>query len=74
MQLSDRQITNFLFAVEGVGILFVGIFLVAYLGGLPTTVVLHSESAFRIPLMVLGALLLVLVLVAIVLAVLLKKK
>ena len=44
--------------------MFVGIFLAAYLGGLPTTAVLHSEAAFRIPLFIFGSVLLFLVLSA----------
>ena len=73
MRLSDKQTAKFLFAVQGIGAVFVGIFLAAYLGGLPTTAVLHSEPAFRIPLYILGVTLLVLVLSALVLAVLSKK-
>jgi hypothetical protein len=65
---------SFLFAAEGVGAAFVGIFLAAYLAGLPTTVVYHSEPAFRIPLSTLGAFLLVMVFVAFVLAALSKKE
>jgi hypothetical protein len=57
MKLSDKKINKFLFAVQGLGAVFVGIFLVAYLGGLPSTAVLHSEPAFRIPLFIFGALL-----------------
>jgi hypothetical protein len=63
----------FLFATQGVGAAFVGIFLAAYLAGLPTTAVFHSEPAFRIPLTILGAVLLVMVLSAFVLAALSKK-
>ena len=55
MRLSDRKINKFFFAVQGLGAVFVGIFLAAYLGGLPTTAVLHSEAVFRIPLFILGA-------------------
>jgi F0F1-type ATP synthase assembly protein I len=73
LKLSDKQINTFLFAAQGVGAVFVGIFLAAYLTGLPTTVVFHSEPAFRIPLTILGAVLLVMVLLASVLAVLSKK-
>ena len=58
MRLSDKKINRFLFAVQGVGAVFVGIFLAAYLGGLTTTAVLHSEAAFRIPLFIFGAVLL----------------
>jgi hypothetical protein len=57
LKLSDKKINRFLFAVQGVGAVFVGIFLAAYLGGLPSTAVLHSEPAFRIPLFILGAVL-----------------
>jgi len=63
-----------LFAAQGVGAVFVGIFLAAYLAGLPSTVVFHSEPAFRIPLIIFGAVLLVIVLSAFVLAVISKKK
>lgn len=63
----------FMFATEGIGAVFVGIFLAAYLGGLPSTAVLHSEPAFRIPLSILGAVLLVLALSAVFIAVLSKK-
>jgi hypothetical protein len=73
LRLSDKQTAKFLFAVQGIGAVFVGIFLAAYLGGLPTTAVLHSEPAFRIPLYIFGVVLLVLVLSALVLAVLSKK-
>lgn len=73
MRLSDRRTATFLFALQGVGAVFVGIFLAAYLGGLPSTAVLHSEPVFRIPLFIFGAVLLVLVLSALVLAVLSKK-
>jgi hypothetical protein len=62
--LSDKKVTKFLFIAQGVGAVFVGIFLAAYLGGLPTTAVLHSEPAFRIPLFIVGAVLLFLVLSA----------
>ena len=68
MRLTDEQTAKFLFAVQGIGAVFVGIFLAAYLGSLPTTAVLHSEPAFRIPLTILGVALLILVLSAFVLA------
>jgi len=72
--LSEKQITVFLFATEGVGAAFVGIFLAAYLAGLPTTAVFHSEPAFRIPLIILGILLLAMVLSAFAIATLSKKE
>lgn len=70
MQLSNSLLQKYLYVVEGVGAVFVAFFLVAYLGGLPTTNVLHALPAFRIPLMGFGAALLVLILVGVVLAVL----
>jgi Zn-dependent protease with chaperone function len=68
LQLTDKQGSNFLFATQGVGAIFVGIFLAAYLGGLPSTNVLHSEAAFRIPLTILGVVLLVLILATVIVA------
>jgi hypothetical protein len=73
LRLSEKGITAFLFVAQGVGGIFVGIFLAAYLAGIPSTAVFHSEPAFRIPLLVLGAVLLVIVLSAFVLAVLSEK-
>ena len=71
MKLSDAKINKFLFAAEGAGAVFVGLFLVAYLAGLPGTAVLHSEPALRIPLAIVGAVLVFLVLLpALVIAVL----
>jgi F0F1-type ATP synthase assembly protein I len=72
--LSEKQVNTFLFAAEGIGAAFVGIFLAAYLAGIPTTAVFHSEPAFRIPLTILGIILLVMVLSAFVLSAVSKKK
>jgi hypothetical protein len=52
--------------VEGLGAAFVGVFLAAYFSGLlvaclesqPLTMVLHSEPVFRVPLFLVGGLLL----------------
>jgi type IV secretory pathway TrbL component len=75
--LNDKKLTSFLFVFEGVGAVFVAVFLAAYLGGLfytPQTTVLHSEPAFRIPLTIFGAAYLVLVLASIIIAVYVRKK
>ncbi|MGD6806598.1 MAG: hypothetical protein ACQCN4_06530 [Candidatus Bathyarchaeia archaeon] len=72
MELPQKRLTKFLYVIEAVGAVFVGIFLIAYLGGLPTTAVLHSEPAFRIPLFILGAVLVELAVGAAVAAALLK--
>jgi len=73
LRLSEKQITTFLFAVQSVGAAFVGIFLAAYLAGLPTTTVYHEDPIFRIPLIILGVILLAMMLSAFVLAALSKK-
>ena len=65
MQSNDRITKIFLITLEGTGAIVVGIFLVAYLGGMfmdPSTTVLHMNPAFRFPLIVSGAALLVLIL------------
>jgi len=72
MELSDKRVINFLLTIQGVGAIFVGIFLAAYLAGLPTTAVLHSELAFRVPLAIFGLLLIFLVLSCLVVAMLRK--
>lgn len=68
MQLPSSGIEKYLYLVEGVGAVFVAIFLGAYLAGLPTTNVLHSDPIIRSSLFGLGAALLVLILVGVVLA------
>ena len=73
LRFNEQQISRFLFATQGVGAVFVVIFSAAYLAGLPTTAVLHSDPVFRIPLFIFGLLLLVLVLVTVLLAVFSRK-
>jgi Na+-transporting methylmalonyl-CoA/oxaloacetate decarboxylase gamma subunit len=68
MTLASKKINTLLLLVEGVGIVFVVLFLAAYLGGLPTTNVLQDQPAFRIPLTILGVVLVVLILAIVVLA------
>ena len=74
--MKDNKLTKFLFAIEGVGAVFVSIFLAAYLGGLfvvPQTTVFHSVFAVKTALAVLGGVLLVLALATAVLAVMKRK-
>jgi hypothetical protein len=59
--LSDKQADRLLLVTEGVGAVFVAVFLAAYLGGLPTTAVLHSQATVKTLLSVFGALLLILI-------------
>jgi len=74
MTLTDKKLTSLLYSIEAVGAVFVVLFLVAYLGGIPTTNVLQDQPAFRIPLQVFGAVLLILVLATVVLSFLKRKK
>jgi Flp pilus assembly protein protease CpaA len=75
--LASRQLNGFLYAVQGVGAAFVGIFLTVYLLGLrnvPKDVVYHSEPIFRTTLSILGILLIALALLALAIAALIKRK
>ena len=53
-----------LLATEGIGAIFVSIFLAAYLAGIPTTAVLHSDAIVRISLAIIGTVFLLLILLA----------
>ena len=68
MTLADKKLNTLLYSVEGVGAVFVVIYLAAYLGGLPTTNVLHNQPVFQIPLKILGGVLLVLMLASVIVA------
>jgi uncharacterized membrane protein YedE/YeeE len=72
--LSDKQTGTFLFAVQGVSAVFVGLFLAAYLAGLPTTAVYHSDPTVRFLLTIFGIAVLALILASIVVAALNKHK
>jgi hypothetical protein len=74
MQITEKTVKMILYATEGLGAIFVAIFLAAYLGGLPSTKVLHSELTFRVALAVSGVALLGLVFVNIIMAAYLRKK
>jgi hypothetical protein len=74
LRLSEKQVSTFLYLTQGVGVIFAGIFLAAYLGGLPSTVVLHSEPTFRMLLTIFGVLFLVFIFVAVILSVLHKTR
>ena len=74
MQVTQKHVNRLLFATQGVGAVFVAVFLAAYMAGLPGTNVLHMELAFRIPLIIFGAALLVLILVTVILAASFSKK
>ncbi len=74
MELDDRLVTKFWFVTQGVGAIFVGIFLASYLAGLPTTAVLHSDPVVRTSLAVIGVVFLSLILSNVILAALVKRQ
>ena len=82
MKITEKQTNIFLFAAQGIGAIFVGIFLTAYFGGLleayiadlPLTHTLNSDPAFVVSQSIIGAILIAFVLVALVLAAIAKQK
>ncbi|MCW3997654.1 MAG: hypothetical protein NWF10_03695 [Candidatus Bathyarchaeota archaeon] len=66
MHLNDNQVSKFLFVFEGIGAIFAGAFLVAYLLGLPTDVVYHSDPILRLVLSIFGGILVLFILVTVV--------
>jgi hypothetical protein len=72
--LNDGQIFKFLYVFEGIGSVFVGAFLVAYLAGLPTDVVHHSEPTLRMILSLFGGILIIFVIISLIVSALNKKK
>jgi hypothetical protein len=73
-RLSGKHAGKLLIAGQGMGIIFLAIFVGAYLGGLPGLVVLQSEPVFRLALQVFGGLFLFMVLSCLVLMTTGKKK
>lgn len=76
MRLSDVPVSGLLYAVEGIGAVFISLFLFVYLAGLtnlPGNVVYHSDPAFRVPLTIIGTILIALIIVAFVICSLTKK-
>ena len=71
--MNDKIANTALLALEGVGAVFVGLFLAVYLGGLfviPQTTVFHSVPEIKLALAVLGVILLVIILATVILAIL----
>jgi len=59
--LNESQISKFLYTFEGIGVILAGSFLIAYLSGLPTDVVNHSDPTLRIVLSIFGGVAIILV-------------
>jgi hypothetical protein len=64
--LNDDQISKFLFVFEGIGAIFIGSFLTAYLLGLPTYNVYHSDPTLRLVLSIFGGIFILLIFVALI--------
>jgi len=74
VQSNSKKLTSFLLAAEGIGVLFVIIYSAAYMLGLPTTKVYHSEPVFRTTLSILGIILIAIAIVALIAAAVWKRK
>ena len=59
--MNESQISKFLYTFEGIGVLLAGSFLIAYLSGLPTDVVNHSDPTLRIVLSIFGGVAIILI-------------
>jgi hypothetical protein len=74
--MDDKIANNALLALEGVGAVFVGLFLAVYIGGLfvtPQTTVFHSVPEIKLTLAVLGVVLLMFILATVILSILRRK-
>ena len=65
--LKNQRITGFLLAAEGIGVVFVAVFLAAYLFALPSDGVLHAEPFFNLLLKIFGGAFIVAILIGLIL-------
>ena len=72
--MNENQISNFLIVFEGIGAIFLGAFLTAYLLGLPTDIVYHSDPTLRMILSLFGGLFIILILIGLTISKINKKK
>ncbi len=72
--MNESQISKFLYTFEGIGTIFAGSFLLAYLSGLPTDVVNHSDPTLRMVLSLFGGVAIILVLIALLILAINKNK
>ena len=64
--MNEGQTSKFLFVFEGIGTIFIGAFLVAYLLGLPTDIVYHSDPTLSLVLSIFGGIFILLIFVALI--------
>ena len=74
IHLGQKHENELLIAAQALIVVFLAVFVGAYLGGLPGVVVLQMEPVFRISLQILGGLFLLLILGCLVVAMLIDKK
>ena len=75
--MTNGQVKGLCVVVEGVGVVFVGLFLTVYLLGLkdlPGNMIYHSDPIFRTALSIFGSLVITIALIALILSVIVKKK
>ena len=70
--LKNKTLTSFQYAVQGIGTVFVSLFVAAYLFSLPGTNILHGEPIVNYLLAIFGSVFLVLVLTSIILSFIVK--
>jgi hypothetical protein len=70
--MKSKQLTAFQYAVQGVGAVFVAVFLAAFLFSIPTTSVLHGQPIYQYLLAVFGGIFLILVLISLALSFIVK--
>lgn len=74
MKPNINRLRIFVFVTQGIGIIFCGIFLTAYFGGLPSTKTLNSDPSFIFLQSVIGVILVSLVFLAILFAFIVNRK
>ena len=72
--MNENQMSNFLIVFEGIGAIFLGAFLTAYLLGLPTDIVYHSDPTLRMILSLFGGLFIILILIGLTISKINRKK
>jgi hypothetical protein len=73
LNFDERKIHLLLFTTEGIGAIFAGVFLAAYLAGIPTTTVYHSDPIVRMSLTITGIIFLILILLTVIAAIIKRK-
>ena len=70
--MKRKNLVRYSFLTQAIGAVFFAVFLASYALALPSNLVLHGESIFRIPLSIFGGLFLALIAVAVLLSLIAK--